>query len=192
MKVGVIHGRFQLLHNDHLHYLLAGKKRCDHLVIGITNPDPTLTKTDPADLERSSEQANPFTYYERYLMVREALVDEGLGDEITIVPFPVNFPNLYRYYVPLDAVFFLSIYDGWGEKKLQMFRQLGLTTEILWRKSLADKGLSARVIRARVAANEAWRHLVPPAVARLVDRLGLQKRIAGHGGIEKGDLVRRK
>ena len=41
-KIGVIHGRFQLLHNDHLKYLLAGKKRCEHLVVGITNPDPAL------------------------------------------------------------------------------------------------------------------------------------------------------
>jgi len=26
--VGVIHGRFQVLHNDHLKYLLAGKEKC--------------------------------------------------------------------------------------------------------------------------------------------------------------------
>lgn len=25
-KVGVIHGRFQMLHNGHMEYLLAGKK----------------------------------------------------------------------------------------------------------------------------------------------------------------------
>ena len=37
-KVGVIHGRFQLLHNDHMKYLLAGKQRCEHLIIGICNP----------------------------------------------------------------------------------------------------------------------------------------------------------
>ena len=45
-KTGVINGRLQVLHNDHLKYLLAGKKRCDHLVVGITNPDPTLTRKD--------------------------------------------------------------------------------------------------------------------------------------------------
>lgn len=46
IRTGVIHGRFQLLHNDHLKYLLAGKARCEHLVVGITNPDPCLTKAD--------------------------------------------------------------------------------------------------------------------------------------------------
>ena len=37
MKTGVIHGRFQGLHNGHMEYLLTAKKRCDFLVIGITN-----------------------------------------------------------------------------------------------------------------------------------------------------------
>jgi nicotinamide-nucleotide adenylyltransferase len=40
-ELGVIHGRFQVLHNDHLRYILAGKELCRHLVVGITNPDPT-------------------------------------------------------------------------------------------------------------------------------------------------------
>ncbi|MHA2009472.1 MAG: nicotinate-nucleotide adenylyltransferase, partial [Promethearchaeota archaeon] len=41
--LGVIHGRFQVLHNDHIKYLMAGKKLCKYLVVGITNPDPSLT-----------------------------------------------------------------------------------------------------------------------------------------------------
>ena len=40
--IGVIHGRFQVPHNDHLRYLLAGKALCRHLVVGLTNPDPSL------------------------------------------------------------------------------------------------------------------------------------------------------
>ena len=49
IEVGVIvseHGRFQVLHNDHFKYLMAGKAQCRHLVVGITNPDPTLTRRD--------------------------------------------------------------------------------------------------------------------------------------------------
>jgi len=46
---GVIHGRFQVLHNEPLKYLLAGKALCKHLVVGITNPDPSLIKSEPAD-----------------------------------------------------------------------------------------------------------------------------------------------
>jgi cytidyltransferase-like protein len=42
--VGIIHGRFQILHNDHVKYLMAGKELCEHIIVGITNPDPSLTK----------------------------------------------------------------------------------------------------------------------------------------------------
>ncbi len=166
---GVIHGRFQVLHNDHLKYLLAGKERCRHLVVGITNPDPILTKEDAADPERSAQKANPFTYYERLLMLREALTGAGLGlEQFSVVPFPVNLPHLYRYYLPLDAVFFLTIYDGWGERKLALFREMGLRTEILWRRAPEDKGLSSTEVRRRMVDGEAWQDLVPPGVAGLL------------------------
>jgi len=178
-KTGVIHGRFQLLHNDHMKYLLAGKERCEHLVVGITNPDPSLTRADPADPGRSSREANPFTYFERYCMVRDALADEGLRDEISIVPFPINFPELYHYYLPMQATFFLTIYDEWGEKKLQMFNAMGLATEILWRRPRSAKGLSATEIRRKMINGGPWEDLVPPAVARLMKKFDSQKRLEG-------------
>ena len=40
IEIGVVHGRFQLFHLDHLKYVLGAKARCRHLVVGITNPDP--------------------------------------------------------------------------------------------------------------------------------------------------------
>jgi bifunctional ADP-heptose synthase (sugar kinase/adenylyltransferase) len=78
-SLGVIHGRFQVLHNDHLEYLMAGKARCAHLVVGITNPDPILSREDQADPVRSTLSANPLTYFERYQMVVAALNDDGVG-----------------------------------------------------------------------------------------------------------------
>lgn len=121
-ETGVVHGRFQILHNDHIKYLMAGKSKCRHLIVGrITNPDPTLTRKDATDPARSSSHANPFTYYVRYQMVKTTLLGQGLGiTEFSVVPFPINFPDLYKYYVPFDALFFLTIYNSWGEKKLRM------------------------------------------------------------------------
>ena len=88
-------------------------------------------------------------------MVKAALVEGGLGlEEFSVVPFPINFPPLYRYYVPLDAVFYLTIYDQWGEKKQILFEDAGLQTEILWRCSLQHKGLSATEVRKKIAAGE--------------------------------------
>jgi len=58
-------------------------------------------------------------------MVGSALEEAGVSyREFSIVPFPINLPKLYKYYVPMDAVFFLSIYDEWGKKKLNMFKPI--------------------------------------------------------------------
>jgi nicotinamide-nucleotide adenylyltransferase len=111
-------------------------------------------------------------------MVREALMEAGLSlDDFTVVPFPINFPDLYRYYIPKEATFFLTIYDEWGEKKLSMFQSLGLKTEILWRRSLAEKGLSSSALRKMIVSGEEWRHLVPRSVAKLIETWELAHRL---------------
>ncbi len=179
-ETGVIHGRFQVFHRDHLRYLLAGWALCEHLVVGITNPDPTLTREHRADPQRSRAEANPLTYYERYHLVRAALAEAGVPPAaFSVVPLPINLPDLYRYYVPLDAVFLLSITDDWGRQKLATFRSLGLRTHVLWDVPSAEKGVSASEVRALMASGEPWEHLVPPAAAALLLRWGVPDRVAG-------------
>lgn len=186
IDTGVAHGRFQLLHNDHMRYLRAAKAQSRRLVIGITNPDPTLTRHDTADPKRSAPESNILTYYERYRIVHTALRGEGWGPEdYDVVPLPINLPELYRYYVPLEAVFFLTIYDSWGEKKLALFQTLGLKTEILWKRTVAEKGLTSSEIRRRIVADLPWEHLVPPATARLLRELGLLDRIRDAAAVRR-------
>jgi nicotinamide mononucleotide adenylyltransferase len=86
VDIGIAHGRFQLFHLDHLKYVLAAKERCRRLVVGITNPDPTLTKFDQADPHRSLETDNPLTFYERFVILREALLETGLDFSPSISP----------------------------------------------------------------------------------------------------------
>jgi nicotinamide-nucleotide adenylyltransferase len=169
VPTGVIHGRFQVLHNDHLKYLMVGKSHCHHLVVGITNPDPSLTKEEDTDPHRSSPFANPLTYFERQTVVQAALEEAGVSHKnFSVVPFPINFPELYAYYVPLQATFFVTVYDDWGRKKLERFRSLALETDVLWERPLIQKGLSAGDIRLRMARGEDWKHLVPPSTERLM------------------------
>lgn len=178
IETGVIHGRFQVLHNDHMKYLLAGKERCRHLVVGITNPDSTLTKDDPADMARSSPKANPLNYFERYTMIRAALREQGVAlTDFSIVPFPINFPELYRHYLPMDATFFLTIYDAWGERKLEQFQELGLRVEVLWRKPIEEKGLRAAEIRQRMLEEKPWDHLVPDSTRELMKAWDIPDRL---------------
>ena len=177
-ETGVIHGRFQVLHNDHLTYILAGKARCRHLIVGITNTDPLLTRHDATDLERSAATANPLSYFERYVTVRHALVEAGIecGD-FSVVPLPINIPELYRYYVPLDAVFYLTIYDDWGRRKLAMFQELGLKAEVMWERPLHEKGITSNEVRKRMIRGEDWEHLVPVVVAKLMKEWNIPARL---------------
>lgn len=92
-KIGVIHGRFQGFHNGHLEYLLAGKSRCEHLVIGITNFLRTAKseRINSLDNHRLTTQANPFTYFERMEMIRLALLENNVKEsEFSIVPFSIE------------------------------------------------------------------------------------------------------
>ena len=175
---GVIHGRFQVPHNDHLTYLLAGKALCRHLVVGITNPEPLMVREEAADQHRSDPLANPLTYYERYCLVKAALTARKLPpDAFSIVPLPINLPERYHHYVPMDGVFFVTIYDAWGERKLHYFQSLGVRTHILRRVTPEEKGLSASDVRRLMAQGQPWQHLVPPPVAELLSEWEIPERL---------------
>ncbi len=190
-ETGVIHGRFQVLHNDHLKYLMAGKALCRRLVVGVTNPDPFLTCDEAADQGRSEKLANPLTYYERLCLVRAAMQEAGAGlSEFSVTPFPINMPDRYRYYVPMDAVFFLTIYDDWGRRKLSYFRSMNLKTHVLWEVSPHQKGISAEDIRQQMISGGDWRDGVPASAARLLTAWDIPARLrkmAWEAGI-KGNI----
>jgi cytidyltransferase-like protein len=167
VDVALVHGRFQPLHLGHLEYLLAGARRCRTLIVGITNPDPWQVRAEPTAPHRGADSANPFTFYERLLMVDGALHDSGLARaDYHIVPFPHSMPERLHHYLPADARILLTIYDGWGEEKLRRFQALGRETEVLWRRDTTVT--SGTDIRRRLRSGEPWEHLVPAATARVV------------------------
>jgi nicotinamide mononucleotide adenylyltransferase len=167
-QIGCVHGRFQPFHLGHLEYALAGANRCGLLLIGITNPDPSLTRPEPTDVERGRPQSNPFSFYERYAMVEGAMLEYGVGRErFRIVPFPHSFPELLRHYVPRDALHFVTIYDAWGETKLERFRELGFATEVLWRRT--EKLTTGSEVRRRLRSGQSVLGLVPTAVKDVID-----------------------
>jgi nicotinamide-nucleotide adenylyltransferase len=177
-EVGVIHGRFQVLHNDHMQYLMAGVPHCQHLIVGITNAEPEMVQAEDADPQRSSAAANPLTYYERYQLVRSALVEYGVDlSRFSIVPLPISHPERYCNYVPLDAVFFLSIYDDWGRQKREYFESLGLQTFVLRDVTLEEKGISGTDVRQLMKDGQPWKHLVPTTVAELLEQWNIAKRL---------------
>jgi nicotinamide mononucleotide adenylyltransferase len=161
-----------------MEYLLAGKSRCEFLLIGITNPDPGLTTEHPADPKRSLVSSNPFTYFERFLMIRDSLQETGIKrNEFDIVPFPINYPERIRYYAPPNALYFATIYDNWGEAKVETLKSLGLQVEVMWKRNMSERFTTGEEVRRLIATGQNWENLVPPAVARIIKEYALENRV---------------
>lgn len=166
----MVHGRFQPFHNGHLEYLRAARGLCRSLVIGITNPDPAAIREDPTSAHRHLPESNPYTYFERLLMVREVLHDEGIPPErAVIVPFPVNSPERWRYYLPRGVVHYVRVFSDWEQAKVDRLREHGYVVEVI--HPGIEKSIEASEVRRRMAAGEDWRSLVPPGVVRVIDAL---------------------
>ncbi len=177
-SIGVVHGRFQLLHNDHVKYIMSGMQKCRHLIIGICNPDVSRTSFSAANPHRSSKEANPFSYYERYQMIKGTLLD--IGVELTkfdIVPFPINFPQLIFDYVPVNAKYYMTIYDEWGIEKKKILENLGCDIEVLWHVGIDKKGISGTHVRHLIVSNEEWKDFVPNYVYKYVKSNHLEEKI---------------
>ncbi len=170
-----VHGRFQVLHNDHLEYILAAKKRCRYLWIGITKYDSD--HLNPLGRHRERPEANPLTYFERIQMITEALVDEGIHlAEFSFVPFPIENPALLSRFLPNSIPCFTTICEDWNREKIQLLKDYGYTVLVLWER--IPKKISGSRIREDIALNgKVWRNLVPAATVRSIEKLALAERL---------------
>lgn len=186
-KIGVIHGRFQMLHIGHMEYLLAGKERCEYLLIGIANPDSTLTKYSGTNPHRSTSMANPLTYYERFQMISRAMQEAEVDQkEFDIVPFPINYPELLFNYVPSDAKYYMTIYDDWSREKQQSLESLGCDIQVMWTRTNAEKVTSGTEVRNLIIRGKPWKHLVPNAVYQYITEHKIDTRIRNLSVLEAG------
>ena len=166
----MIHGRFQPFHNGHLEYLRAAVERCENLVIGITNADPTQISEEATSEHRHLSESNPFTFFQRSVMIRELLIEDGIPLERSlIIPFPVHSPERWRYYLPPNVVHYLRVFSPWEQAKVDRLRQQGYAVEVL--HPGVSKAVEATEVRRRMADGEGWEELVPPSVARVIHRM---------------------
>lgn len=166
---GMVHGRFQPFHNDHLDYVLKAFSRCQHLIIGITNADPWEIQQEQTSEHRHLNESNPFTFFQRMSMIRAALIDEGIeSDRFSFVPFPIHFPERWPHYLPdpQKVTLYIRVYSDWEQTKVDRFRDHGWTVEVL--DPGTPKGIAATEVRERLASGGAWEELVPKAVAQII------------------------
>ena len=162
-------GKFQPFHNEHFQYVLQAFDEGHHVIIGITNPDPKMTRHEDADPARSMPESNPFTYYERYKMITNCLAEQGVDRSLfDIVPFPLNIPEVWHHYIPRTAVFLVTLYgdDHWLEIRQEKLQSAGLSVKVLWSKE--SKGVTGNEVRDLINQGMQWEHLVPSGTTKVV------------------------
>lgn len=177
VRYAMVHGRFQPFHTGHLHYTLEALNRSEHLIIGITNPDPSETQAEAADTQRHTLEANPFTFFERQWMIRVALVEAGVElNRVSIVPFPIHAPERWAYYCPKETVQFIRVFSEWGREKVTRLQAAGWQVEIL--DPGAAKQESGSAVRRCLSQGQGWEQLVPRGVDAVLKQIGAPGRLA--------------
>jgi len=164
MERGLYVGRFQPFHLGHLKAINDCLDRVQELIIAI------------GSAQLNHEPNNPFTIGERILMINTALTDAEID------------PKRWQLIPILDA----RVHDAWTswvetlvpEYEI-VFTNDPLTTRLFREKqvlveevSLLDRKIfSATEVRRRIASNEDWKKLVPPSVARIIEKVGGVSRI---------------
>ena len=177
IPVGSVHGRFQPFHNEHLEYVLAAKKRCGYLWIGITKHDITSADLNLLGAHRELPQNNPLTFFERVEMIRDSLLNASIpAAEFSFTPFPIEMPAHLSNFLPHAIPCFTTICEEWNRRKIKVLRDLGYSVEVLWERE--SKAITGSIIRKHLIDGSAeWRSMVPPAVADALDRLNLVARL---------------
>ena len=179
LKTGVIFARFQVLHLKQVEYMLGAKMRCQKLYVGITHPDiVSFASTSELDIHGITKRDNPLSFIERYQMLLGVLEEFGVKrEEFEIIPFPISQPDVLLQYAPQDATYLMSVTTPWDAERLHILEKLGLTTEVLSRKTDLERSVNGTLVRKLIAEGGEWRPYVPKSVAEYIVNNGIDKRI---------------
>jgi nicotinamide mononucleotide adenylyltransferase len=112
-------------------------------------------------------------------MVKNTLVEQGIPfNEYDIIPFPINFPEYIKYYVPLESTFYITIYGDWGRAKQRILQEeLGVTVEVLEEGPFELKKAEGTKIRKLMKTEDDWQRFVPPAVRKYIQENNLTEKV---------------
>ncbi len=174
---GSAHGRFQPLHNGHLRYLLEAKKRCKFLWVGITQYNVHSLNDSPKERHRQKRIHNPLTFFERVLIIKQALLDNHVRhDEFGIIPFPFDTPEYLNNFLPKSIPIFTVVCDEWNEHKIEVLKQEGYKVITLWKE--LDRDVIGMQIREDIRmGKQSWKENVPAATVDIMEKYHIDRRI---------------
>ncbi len=172
--IGYNHGRFQPLHNGHFNTFLEILEKFDELCIGIANPlrnqPPNFEKLDK-NLQTSLKRArdpknNPYTFLERYEMIRLALIAHGVDmKRVRILPhFGYYETENWKELIPKNATIVLSAKDYHHYYKVKIYEENG------WKVEFLDPlpGISGTLFKKEWPDGN-WRELVPKGIVKFLE-----------------------
>lgn len=163
---GLMLGRFQPFHNGHVALARQILGECDELIVVIGSAQFNFIEKDP------------FTAGERISMIHGALTEAGLDmAKCFLVPL-ANDDNNARWLAYLKSTVppFDILYTG-----NDFVRHIALSQDpgivIRQPKFARKQEYNATNIRRLIVGRKRWKHLVPAAVAREIERVGGTERI---------------
>ena len=161
---GLLIGRMQPVHNGHIQVIKETLNEVDELIIGI------------GSAQLSHELKDPFTAGERVLMIRNALIEEGIDlEKVYILPSEdINRNKLWVSQVEMVCPDFTKVYSG-NPLVQVLFEEAGY--EVIAPELFDRKVLSGTEIRRRIIDDEDWQSLVPQAVIDVIEEINGVERI---------------
>jgi cytidyltransferase-like protein len=174
---GLVFGRFQILHLGHIEYFFEALQRCKKLIIGITQLE--IHSKFPFDPNFQINSANPLNYLERYLMIKDTLINLGIDPQrFEIVPFYDTALHNNTEFFPSNVVIYFALYEGWESEQMELL-STRYKTSILWKKNLFEKAITSSEIRKLIITNQKWDNLVPKTVYEFLNKHKIADRIKG-------------
>jgi nicotinamide-nucleotide adenylyltransferase len=165
-KRGLMLGRFQPFHNGHISLTKQILSECDELVIIIGSAQFNFIDKDP------------FSAGERVLMIHEALKEAEIDLSRCYVIPVANDENNARWLAYLRSMVppFDVLYSGNDfVKHLVLSQDSSIAVKNpMFAKKEEYNGTN---IRHLMQDGKAWKHLVPPAVAKVIQQVGGIERI---------------
>lgn len=154
-------GRFQPFHVAHLDDVRKILDRYDKLVIGIGSSQESHTRE------------NPFSAQERKAMLEEMFKIEGILAKVSFVEIPdFNDDDSWVSYIIEHVPSFEMTFSG-NDYVVDLLSQKEIPVE----KITLIPGISATVVREKIAQDDAWDDLVPEVVRKHIQALDGEKRI---------------
>jgi len=158
---GIIVGRFQPFHLEHLRFAVAAASKVSHLWVGITCPFGNYIQETGG--VRTTVSANPLPYWLRFKCVETALLhDAGISrDKFSILPAPLV-SEILEQLVPKGTVFLTTIVDERSVQKEGLFFNAGFK---VIRIDFEYRPISGTLIREKIRkGDEGWKEFVPRSI----------------------------